>query len=95
MAIKVDCAKLRNVSGKIAKLKDEAFEINDCLLESAGKAADTEKEIIKMLNQICTVTFPAMLDSTCTLLNTIAADFEKTDRKFSLRPEEKNKNQVQ
>lgn len=95
MVIKVDYAILRNVSANIAKLKNEAFEIENCLLESVGNAADMEKQIIEQLKQICTVTFPAMLDSTCNLLNTIADDFEKTDRQFSLRPEDKIKNKVQ
>lgn len=95
MAIKVNCAELRNVSGKLAQLKAEAFEIEDCLHESTGKAAETEKEIVDQLTQICTKAFPAMIEGTCNLLNTIAADFEKMDKKFSLRPEEKIKNEVQ
>ena len=95
MAIKVNCAELRNVSGRLAQLKAEAFEIEDCLLESTGKAAETEKEIVDQLKQICTKAFPAMIEGTCKLLNAIAADFEKMDRKFSLRPEEKIKEEIQ
>lgn len=89
MAIKVNPEQLRSTSATITGLKDQVSQINDCLLESVGNAADIEKKIISTLSQICTVTIPDMLDSSSRLLNTIAAEFEKTDNKYSGKPEQK------
>ena len=82
MAIKVDYVKLRNISAAISGLKGQASAINDCLSQSAGKVADTEKKVISQLSQICTATFPEMIESSCRLLNAIAADFEKKDKQL-------------
>ena len=83
MKINVNYLELRYLAGKIAKLKEDAFNIDDCLNTSIGTASETEKAIISQLKTICTVTVPAMLNNTCNLLTTIANEFEKADQKFA------------
>lgn len=82
MRIIIDYEGITYASDHIRKLKDTAFEINDCLMESLGEANAEEKEVIRLLSEICTVTFPEMLESTCRLLQAIATDFRNMDENF-------------
>ena len=92
MKISVNCLELHHLAGQIAKLKADAFHINDCLSASVGTAAETEKEIISQLIEICLGTIPSMLDNTCSLLTTIANDFEKMDKELSVPKDEELNN---
>ncbi len=82
MPIKVDYVALRSISNTIASLKNEALEISDSLQESLGKTTEMEKKVISALSQICTTTFPAMIDSSSKLLYAIANEFERKDKKL-------------
>lgn len=83
MNIYVDYEGLTYASDYISKLRNTAIALNANLLESRGCASDSEKAIIELLSEICTVSFPSMLDSTRELIQTIIAGFKEADESFS------------
>lgn len=87
--IYVNCDALKEISGYIAGLREIAIEIKDCMEESVGIAAEAEKSTIDLIKKICTESFPEMVDSTVSLLNAIATDFNRMDKSFSFRPDRK------
>ncbi len=82
MRIVIDYEGLTYASDYLARLKNQAFEINDHLQESLGMASAEEKAVIQLLTQICTETFPDMLESSRRLLQAIATDFKAMDDEF-------------
>ena len=82
MLIYIDYEGITYASDYIFKLKNTAFEINDRLQESLGSACAAEKEVIALLSEICTTTFPEMLESSRRLLQAIATEFRKMDQYY-------------
>ena len=87
--IYVNCNALKEVSSSIAGLQEIAIKINDCMEQSVGAAADTEKNTVDLIKTICTESFPDLIESTVSLLNAIATDFNRMDKSFSFRPDRK------
>lgn len=81
--LNINCAGLETVSKTISDLAEESFVISECLQNSRGEAADSEKAAIELLTSICTDTFPTMLKNTSSLLNTISTKFAEKDKQFS------------
>jgi len=82
MRIGIEYEDLTYASDYIYKLKNKAIKINEPLQESLGSANDAERAVISLLSQICTETFPAMLESSRRLLQAIATDYQNLDNKF-------------
>lgn len=87
--IYVNCDALKEVADTIAGLPEIAKEIKDCMEQSVGIAADAEKSTVDLIKTICTESFPDLIESTVSLLNAIAADFNRMDKSFSFRPDRK------
>ena len=82
MRIGIEYEDLTYASDYIFKLKNTAFTINENLQDSLGRANDAERAVISLLSQICTETFPAMLESSRRLLQAIATDYKRLDDNF-------------
>ena len=79
MKIAVDYEGLAYASDHILKLKNDAISVGTSLEQSLGMAASEEREVIRLLQQICTETFPEMIESSRRLIQAIITEFRRAD----------------
>lgn len=81
--IEINYAQLEDIKKKLKELAFRSIDLVDPLQESLGYASETEKEIIKLLRQICRKDLPNLMMQTDTLLEHIREDFQKTENQIS------------
>ena len=81
--IKINYDELQTIRHQLGGLVGEAIMLLDPLMDSKGKAAQTEKEILELLIQICRKDLPQLFTSTEKLLEIISSEFQEAENKIS------------
>ena len=69
-----ECAEQLN------QLAAESVTVSECIVESRGKAATVEKEIIELLGKVCSNDLPLLFTKTSQLLTAMSESFAATDQ---------------